>query len=512
MKHFFFVLIFIWSGETWAQSSESCRLNSPGQNNRLDLREVCDKSSACNSAYAMEAQKNYQEEFPAKKPRVTQKILGKNLKGTAEEIKAFRQILGSKPPRESAKLIGNCQTVLCAATNIFKSEEAAQRALAIASKTGYLISVDQEQNPKGVEYIWPEREVRIIDRALRKLPPHMAQMTNLKKIVRVARGYKEANSPRTMAQVATAVTTSSNGNYSVSGVMEVFDLAMDQPDPRESMQVIIHEMGHVQDYQQLQKTRDLPSKNLNFRQLSGWKNSFEVKNSAGYSPGVAENWDHKHPHDFVSAYSETSPTEDYAEAFAHYTMQPSKLKKTDPAKYEYMRKNVFKGQEYSDFPESLQLQDDETVLTQCLDQIESLQSSRISGRLQTKEGKTIWHSKILREEASYKDFEKLNCAPAIQPEKVNVDLCDFGGSKASSMPFYPNVFNSLRTAMDALNDEDTLAKYQSECQQQKDSSNQCIMDKIQLPGVPEKLRALIVKTFAEKYRGSSDYKSPLKKK
>jgi hypothetical protein len=64
---------------------------------------------------------------------------------------------------------------------------------------------------------------------------------------------------------------------------------------------------------------------------------------------------HKNDH-FVSAYAKATFFEDFAESFAAFRFNPSKLKKLAPLKYEYMKNKVFKGHSYletSECPESI---------------------------------------------------------------------------------------------------------------------------------------------------------------
>jgi len=50
---------------------------------------------------------------------------------------------------------------------------------------------------------------------------------------------------------------------------------------------------------------------------------------------------------FVSEYAQTSVYEDFAETYRSYVLDPDKLKFFSPDKYEFMRSEVFSGQEYS---------------------------------------------------------------------------------------------------------------------------------------------------------------------
>lgn len=49
----------------------------------------------------------------------------------------------------------------------------------------------------------------------------------------------------------------------------------------------------------------------------------------------------------ISEYGETNPAEDFAESMAAYRYNPLTLKKISPLKYEFIKKNVFGGQEFT---------------------------------------------------------------------------------------------------------------------------------------------------------------------
>lgn len=53
------------------------------------------------------------------------------------------------------------------------------------------------------------------------------------------------------------------------------------------------------------------------------------------------------PEGFVSGYAATSYAEDFAETFAHYRLRPEKTRTRVTAKYEYLKKHVFNGREFT---------------------------------------------------------------------------------------------------------------------------------------------------------------------
>jgi hypothetical protein len=75
------------------------------------------------------------------------------------------------------------------------------------------------------------------------------------------------------------------------------------------------------------------------------------------NPELAEKWDNLHQKSFelsqqngsgfVSEYAKTNVYEDFADSYTAYIGDPEKLQFYNPEKYEFMRDNVFSGQEYS---------------------------------------------------------------------------------------------------------------------------------------------------------------------
>lgn len=66
------------------------------------------------------------------------------------------------------------------------------------------------------------------------------------------------------------------------------------------------------------------------------------------NPDSIKQWTDLYQHDdgFVSDYARTNELEDFAETYWAYVLQPQLLLSASPAKYEFMRLNVFAGREY----------------------------------------------------------------------------------------------------------------------------------------------------------------------
>ena len=70
------------------------------------------------------------------------------------------------------------------------------------------------------------------------------------------------------------------------------------------------------------------------RRASGWKDDKTA-------PSVARE---------ISVYAQTNPFEDFAETYALYRLDPTRLKALSSARYTYMRDRVFDGIEYTQDP------------------------------------------------------------------------------------------------------------------------------------------------------------------
>lgn len=297
-------------------------------NSNTDFNE---KPNACGSSEQFqsleEARQEYSQLYPHS-PRETRQIRGLVLEGTAEELDAANAIIGSNPPLSWSQSQAICKTVLCALTRTFDDEEAALRALVIRKKFGYNTSLSQQYSYRGKENLWSAVQLRTIEGFLKKLPPSVLKRSRLTDIqlfspeladevkrqvqlhVRPGGVYTARNPERPLILINT------EGHESAEGMLSVFS----------------HEMGHAFDF----------GTSPRFSEASGFESMSQWKNFSGGSGQYTVNTSGQ----FVEDYSSTSPLEDFADAFRYYVNHPGILKEIDPAKFAFMRDQVFSGQEF----------------------------------------------------------------------------------------------------------------------------------------------------------------------
>ncbi|GAB4458603.1 MAG: hypothetical protein Kow0031_38940 [Anaerolineae bacterium] len=99
----------------------------------------------------------------------------------------------------------------------------------------------------------------------------------------------------------------------------VYAISLQGQQPQELLATLLHEIGH----------------NVFFNR---WREDFQFEQRwiALYKQGDG----------YVSAYARSSYMEDFAESYLAYIVAPADLQRVSPAKYQFMRDEVFAGQEY----------------------------------------------------------------------------------------------------------------------------------------------------------------------
>ena len=295
-----------------------------------DTKEIWSGCPSDNQIFLDEAKEQYEALYPNSSQRSSDYIEGINLIGTDEELEFMRKILGNTIHPNWPKVAAGCDTARCALSKLFGSEEAGYRLLSIPKYSGYIVSADQQLNPKNKPQLFSPSEIRTMDKAIRKLPPSMLHMPGLKNIYRVTDGHRHHSHGATTAAYADKFNESI---VAYEGCLS-----------GNNQTNIIHEIAHHHDFKNADFFSIYFSSNESWRNLSGWdtgSTSLNINNGT-----IEKKYSHRENKQFVRDYAATNPAEDYAESIAYYIENGSYLKTLDPEKYAFLKKHVFEGKEY----------------------------------------------------------------------------------------------------------------------------------------------------------------------
>jgi hypothetical protein len=291
--------------------------------------------------------KNVQAEYLAnygKLPQRSKNIRGLKLIGSQKELDLMLEMLGKKPHSSWPAVAASCRDVLCALEKLVGSKEAAMQLFNIPAKTGMILSLDQTINNNLNQQHWSPTEIREVDALMSKLP---AQMRNLwiRKVERLADGLRQYNHYGDTAAFAVP-----GFSAIINPKLVIYDTGMKNLTIGKNayhtiswpQEVILHELCHHHDFIGLGRRQNgiSFSKKLNgeWVKISDWR---EVADEKGKNT-----WRHGKNAQFVRDYAATSPSEDYAESCMAYLLKPQLLKKISPEKYNYMKKNIYAGEEF----------------------------------------------------------------------------------------------------------------------------------------------------------------------
>lgn len=298
----------------------------------------------CKEKLKDDAKSEYQNLF-GNLPKQQQKIKGIKLEGSALELNYLSKMLGEKP-MDRWSLARDCKTVLCAITKIYDSEETAHRVLNIAKRDGYIVSAakDWQFENSAIGQLFTPGEIKDIDLAYKKLPHSFKKLGSLDRLKRLPEGK---SSPRAPQAAAYASPGFHSQYFNIDGEITFLDGGF-SGDESWGPFVAVHELTHHFDYS---STKDFSlgiSEGATYLKMSGWKKKqkYETDKTTGKKTQVTE-WEHSPDKKFVTDYAGTQPAEDFAESAAFYVFHPEKLKSTDPEKYDFLKKNVFKDKEYT---------------------------------------------------------------------------------------------------------------------------------------------------------------------
>lgn len=410
----------------------------------------------CTDHLKNEANSEYLENF-SKLPNKSEIVKGIKLSGSAEEIKFIKKMLGSKPTDAWEKAKG-CNTVLCALTKVYDSEEAAQRSLNIAKRAGYIVSLQKDFNfeKKDVGELFSAEELQIIDLAYKKLPTGYKKLRSLDVIKRLPHGLRSNRSPNAAAYASPGFHSS---YYEKDGEITFVDSAF-LTDKTWAPLVAVHELSHHVDFSKSDKNSFGHSESPAYLKLSGWKKKevYEVDKDSGKKVLVVS-WEHAKNKKFVTSYAKTSPAEDLGDTAAFYVFEPNKLKALDPDKYDYMKKNIFGGKEYIQGPD-FQIADEE-IFKRCMKDTREI---------------TLWGKEMFNSSISEDCLDKFIKEYKISDPK----FCEYSKDQLKQ-----SLFDKINPSIEAANlsikkCDESLNANKSTCIEENNFQKSCSIDKCQL--------------------------------
>jgi hypothetical protein len=498
MKYTFLILLLFLS-QSYAQAPKAnhCRQINPitTKFNENDIISILAKIKDCPTD-DQEMLSKVKQDFDAYygEDRVRSAyIKGYMLKGPSSMFSTARKMLGAKRPDGWKEAASDCETILCAFTKLLKSEKAAMQIFNFKKKSGYYLSLDQTLNDNMGEQIWSAKEVQELDAAVDKLPKHLRNM-KLDKIQRYADGLRESTHNANVAAYASPVPELVFYDAGAKGSPTGKNSYTSTSWPQE---VLLHELCHHYDFKNFHNTGSLISETRGsiFGKLSGWK---EKKTKGG-----EVDWKHNHDAKFVSNYASSSPAEDYAESCMNYILHPHKLEQKSPEKYNYMKKYVFKKQEFKqepwtnkDIPVWQGLEDQIAEEKGCIESVSACLKSItysggnycvVGGTYKIGTSSTSWHrcedvAKIIQGDSCVKDV-KANIINEITEELGRSEdlFCDYGGI-GTVQKRKDDICNKsiveLSQKLDKANEMDLTPLIQ-DCEQNDDFTKQCVIDKVQ---------------------------------
>ncbi len=348
---FFGFELFAW-GQVGASNAGECPpssapLDSPVVPEVLKkLQEI--KCPDANELTDKRANDTYNQ-WVASQPQKEKEIRGKILRGTELELSYLQSALGSVPPESWKQVQQSCETVLCAVGKMLGSEVAAKELILYKKNTGYVVSLSQEENNIGdhqyTEQLWSPAEARTFFALSEKMPKVLQNLSGVDGIYRIKDGYRKSDDEANTAAFARPETRMGKSILQ-KGEIVAYDSTFIKDTFQDSQHpwaegALLHETCHHKDFQWIYAhssgTMGSEDRATGWISISGWKKEVKDGKAAWKASASAT---------FASSYGSTLPGEDFAESCAAYVLNPENLQKRAPEKYEFMKKNVFAGQEY----------------------------------------------------------------------------------------------------------------------------------------------------------------------
>lgn len=252
---------------------------------------------------------------------ITTQWMGLDLKNeNADLFESFKRLLtpvssdgylfSIEKAKKKLSQIKTCQKVFCASQILFGPN--------VGPMMLYLVhkfSINTSPYVWSYAKLFSESELKDIVRALEYLPEHLLPLNYNQQLIRFDDRYTEL------------VYGDNYSGIIANSSMHFFEM-FSAESSWERQSTVLHELAHVFAESNLGNF-DL---HKDWMQISQWK----LKNSTWTSSSK----------NFISIYSKKNPIEDFAESFVAYRLDPKRLKKVEPKKFDYLKNMVFDGQEF----------------------------------------------------------------------------------------------------------------------------------------------------------------------
>lgn len=392
-KHSCLTLLFLFSGlaraAAVATATDPCANRAvasdplPAQvaSSLSGINKLAPKCLSYAESKLLEARRLYDETFPETEVS-NHSLVGISLTGTKTESAFAKRLLGLKPPLSWETKAAKCRTIRCALAAIYGNEEAALRAMVIARRHGYAVTVSQHENVVGPDAIFSIEQVREIQNLLEILPASFSGLSHLQQIVAI--------SPETRQFIRERWKKEGKDDVAFGGLMDSAAKTLTIPllDSNKSMFgfrfVLAHEMGHAYDASRASSSYTSFRDDSGFSALSQWKAVSNVGKVTYHKDANAQ---------FCREYSTTDPGEDFADSVSCYVavsvidrkLGTRVFKDVAPQKYQWMKEHVFEGREFTPYVDSTPIEveqrltdvDQGNLVVACLRTMRALSQSEI---------------------------------------------------------------------------------------------------------------------------------------
>lgn len=220
----------------------------------------------------------------------------------------LKKIVGHKLFKNKIKAAQKCNSIECALLELFESQEVLTKVIYIVSK--YELNTSAYYNVDAAQLT--SDQLDIVLRAIRLVPK---KLMPLKKNKRLVRHINETIGYRHKSMI-----------YANASI-ELYAPWVKELDQDGKTYALFHEFAHNLGY------KDNLGRNYNWWKLSDW-----IDHPMGWRYDRSK---------MISKYGASNPSEDAAESIVAYRLDPHKLKKIAPLKYNYLKKHIFDGVEFT---------------------------------------------------------------------------------------------------------------------------------------------------------------------